>query len=296
VRLLVGLVPGGGTDIMARMVSARLSEELGQRILVDNRPGSGGLIAADIAAKATPDGYTLLFGSVSYNAIFASAYKKLPYDPVKDFAPISLVAKVPNVLVVSPSSPSLQVRSVSELIAFAKAHPGKLRYGSSGNGSSLHLSMELLKQQAGIDLTHVPYKGGAEAVTRLMGDEIQAMFDNTPGQIGLIRSGRTRALAVTSIQRNPQLPEVPTMIESGVPGFEVTVWYGVFAPARVEKTIITRLNAALVKTLNLAALQKRMTDEGAEPSPTTPNEFAEFQKAEIVKWAKIVKAAGVAID
>jgi tripartite-type tricarboxylate transporter receptor subunit TctC len=293
VRLLVGLVAGGGTDVMARIVASKLGDALGQPVVVENRAGSGGLIAADTAAKAAPDGYTLLFGALSYSAIFASLYKKLPYDPVKDFAPISLVATVPNVLVVNPSFPA---RSVGDFIAQAKANPGKLSYGSSGNGSSLHLSMEMLKKRTGIEVSHVPYKGGAAAVLDLIGGHIQVMFDNLPGQIAYVKSGRTRALAVTTAKRNFQLPEVPTMIEAGVPGFEVNVWYGVFAPARVPAAVVAKLNTELVKTLRLPEIRERMAEQGAEPSPTTPEAFAAFQKAEVVKWAKVVKDSGAKVE
>jgi tripartite-type tricarboxylate transporter receptor subunit TctC len=293
VRLIVGLVAGGGTDVIARIVASKLGDALGQPVVVENRAGSGGLIAADTAAKASPDGHTLLFGALSYSAIFASLYKKLPYDPVKDFAPISLVATVPNVLVVNPTFPA---RSVSDFIAHAKANPGKLSYGSSGNGSSLHLSMEMLKKQAGIEVSHVPYKGGAAAVIDLIGGHIQVMFDNLPGQIAYVKSGRTRALAVTTAKRNFQLPEVPTMMEAGVPGFEVIVWYGVFAPARVPAAIVTKLNTELVKTLRLPEIRERMAEQGAEPSPMTPEAFAAFQKAEVVKWAKVVKDSGAKVE
>jgi tripartite-type tricarboxylate transporter receptor subunit TctC len=293
VRLLVGLVAGGGTDVVARIVASKLGDALGQPVVVENRAGSGGLIAADTAAKAAPDGYTLLFGALSYSAIFASLYKNLPYDPVKDFAPISRVTTVPNVLVVHPSFPA---RSVSDFITQAKANPGKLSYGSSGNGSSLHLSMEMLKKRTGIEVSHVPYKGGAAAVIDLIGGHIQVMFDNLPGQLAYVKSGRTRALAVTTTKRNFQLPEVPTMIEAGVPGFEVIVWYGVFAPARVPAAIVTKLNTELVKTLRLPEIRERMAEQGAEPSPTTPKEFAAFQKAEVVKWAKVVRESGAKVE
>jgi tripartite-type tricarboxylate transporter receptor subunit TctC len=293
IRLLVGLAPGGGTDVTARIVAAKLGDLLGQQIIVENRAGSGGLIAADTAAKATADGYTLLFGAISYSAIFASLYKKLPYDPVKDFAPISLVATLPNVLVVNPSLP---VKSVSDFVAYAKARPGNISYGSSGNGSSLHLSMEMLKTMAGIDVLHVPYKGGAPALADLIGGQIQVMFDNLPGQIAYIKSGRTRALAVTTAKRNAQLPDVPTMIESGVPGFEVTVWYGIFAPAGVPKAVVAKLNADLVKTLNLPDVKDRMAQQGADPAPTTPEQFAAFQKSEVAKWAQVVKTSGARAD
>lgn len=293
IRLLIGLPPGGPTDVVARIVAPKLGDALGQQVIVDNRTGAGGLIAAETAAKAPPDGYTLLFGAVSYSAIFASLYKKLPYDPVKDFAPISLVAKVPNVLVVNPAMP---VRTVSDFIAHAKANPGRLSYGSSGSGTSLHLAMEMLKKQTGIEVVHVPYKGGPAATVDLIGGQIQVMFDNVPGQIPYIRSGKTRALAVTTAKRNFQLPEVPTMIEAGVPGFEVTVWYGVFAPARAPKPILEKLNAALVKTLNMPEIKERMAEQGAEPAPTTREDFAAFQKAEVVRWAKVVKESGATVE
>lgn len=293
IRMLVGLPTGGPTDRVARIVAPKFAEGLGQPIVIDNRTGAGGLIAAETAARAPADGYTLLFGAVSYSAIFASLYRKLPYHPVRDFAPISLVTKVPNVLVVTPSLP---VRSVSEFIAHAKSNPGKLSYGSSGSGTSLHLSMEMLKKRTGIQVTHVPYKGGPAAILDLIAGHIQVMFDNAPGQIPYIRSGKTRALAITSAQRNAQLPDVPTMIEAGVPGFEVTSWYGVFAPAQVPRAILDKLNAELVRALNLAEIRARMAEQGVEPAPTTRAEFAAFQKAEVARWAQVVKDSGAAVD
>jgi tripartite-type tricarboxylate transporter receptor subunit TctC len=274
-------------------VAPKLGDALGQQIIVDNRTGAGGLISAETAAKAPPDGYTLLFGAVSYSAIFASLYKKLPYDPVKDFAPISLVTKVPNVLVVNPAMP---VRTVSDFIAHAKDNPGKLSYGSSGSGTSLHLAMEMLKKQTGIEVAHVPYKCGRAAILDLIGGHIQVMFDNAPGQIPYVRSGKTRALAITAAKRNVQFPEVPTMIEAGVPGFEVTSWYGVFVPSRVPEPILVKLNAELVKTLNLPEIKARMAEQGIEPAPTTRAEFAAFQKAEVARWAKVVKDSGATVD
>ena len=293
IRMLIGLPPGGPTDVVARIVAPKLGDALGQQIIVDNRTGAGGLIAAETAAKAPPDGYTLLFGAVSYSAIFASLYKKLPYDPVKDFAPISLVTKVPNVLVVNPALP---VRTVSDFIAHAKANPGKLSYGSSGSGTSLHLAMELLKKQTGIEVLHVPYKGGPAAILDLIGGQIQVMFDNAPGQIPHIRSGKTRALGITSAKRNSRLPGVPTMIEAGVPGFEVTSWYGVFAPAHVPEPVLAKLNEQLVKVLNLPEIRERMAELGIEPAPTTREEFAAFQKSEVARWAQVVKDSGATVD
>jgi len=293
IRLLVGLAPGGGTDVIARIVAAKLSEGIRQQVLVENRVGSGGLLAADAAAKAASDGYMLLFGGVSNIAIFPSLYKKLPYDPVKDFAPISLVAAVPNVLVVNPNLP---VKNVSELVAWAKANPGKLSYGSSGAGSTLHLSMEMLKSATGIDAVHVPYKGGAPAVADLLGGQIHVMFDNLPGQIANIKYGRTRALAVTSAKRSAQLPDVPTMMDAGVPDFEVVVWYGILAPSATPKTIVDKLNTEIVKVLNSPDVKDRLAKEGADSIPSTPAAFAAFQKSEIAKWAKVVKDSGATAD
>jgi tripartite-type tricarboxylate transporter receptor subunit TctC len=293
VRFLVGLAPGGGTDITARTVAGRLSEVLGQQVIVENRAGSGGLIAADIAAKSAPDGYTLLLGSISYSAIFASLYKNLPYDPVRDFAPISLLATTPNVLCASLTFPP---KSVAEFIAYAKANPGKVTYASSGNGSSLHLSMEYLKSLTGVDLVHVPYKGGSTTIPDLIAGQIQIMFNNLPTQVPFIKAGKVRALAVTTAKRNAQFPELPTMIEAGVPGFEVVVWYSMFAPAKTPKPIVAKLNTEVVKVLNMPDIRERLAQQGSDAAPTTPEELAIFQKAEIAKWAKVVRASGARID
>jgi tripartite-type tricarboxylate transporter receptor subunit TctC len=286
IRLLVGLPPGGSVDVVARIVAAKLGDALLQQVVVDNRPGASGLIAPAIAAKAPADGHTLLFGASFYSEVYASLDGRLQYDPVNDFAPISLVTKVPNVLVVQQALP---VRTVSELIALAKAHPGKLSYASSGSGSSAHLSMEMLKKQTGINVVHVPYKGVPQALVDLLAGEIAAMFGNVPAQIPHLKSGKTRALAVTSAKRNFQLPDIPTMAEAGVPGFEITVWYGVFAPARVSEPILTRLNAELVKVLGTLEIKDRLAQQGAEPAPTTREEFAAFQKAELAKWTKVLR-------
>lgn len=284
--MLVGLPPGGSTDVIARIVALKLGDALGQHVVVDNRTGASGLIASETAAKAPADGHTLLFGSSFYSEVYASLNGKLPYDPVKDFAPISLVTKVSNVLVVHPA---LSVRTVADFIAYVRSRPGKLNYASAGNGSSAHLSMEMLKKQAGIDLVHVPYKGAPQALVDLLAGEISVMFGNVPAQIPHLKSGKTRALAVTGAKRNFQLPDVPTMMEAGVPDFELTVWYGVFAPARVPQPKLAVLNAALVKSLATPEVRERMAPQGAEPTPTTRDEFAAFQKAEVAKWAKVLK-------
>ena len=289
IRLLVGLPPGGSTDAIARIVASKLGDALGQHVVVDNRTGASGLIASEIAARAPADGHTLLFGASFYSEVYASLERRLPYDPVRDFAPISLVTKVPNVLVVHPALP---VRTVADFIAYAKSRPGKLNYASSGNGSSAHLSMELLKKQVGIDVVHVPYKGAPQALVDLVAGEIGVMFGNVPSQIPHLKSGKTRALAVTGAIRNFQLPDVPTMIEAGVPDFEITVWYGVFTPARVPPAILSVLNSALIQSLAAPDVRQRMAVQGAEPTPTTRDEFAAFQKAEVAKWAKVVKDWG----
>ena len=289
IRLLVGLPPGGSTDAIARIVASKLGDALGQHVVVDNRTGASGLIASEIAARAPADGHTLLFGASFYSEVYASLERRLPYDPVRDFAPISLVTKVPNVLIVHPALP---VRTVADFIAYAKSRPGKLNYASSGNGSSAHLSMELLKKQVGIDVVHVPYKGAPQALVDLLAGEIGVMFGNVPSQIPHLKSGKTRALAVTGAIRNFQLPDVPTMIEAGVPDFEITVWYGVFTPARVPPAILSVLNSALIQSLAAPDVRQRMAVQGAEPTPTTRDEFAAFQKAEVAKWAKVVKDWG----
>ncbi len=293
IRMLVGLPAGGSVDVVARIVTAQLGEALGQHFVVDNRTGASGLIASETAAKAPPDGHTLLFGASFYSEILASVQKTLNYDPVRDFAPVSLVTRVPNVLVVHAALP---VRTVGDFIVHAKAHPGKLNSASSGNGSSAHLSLEMLKRQAGIDVVHVPYKGAPQALIALLAGEVTVMFGNVPAQIPHLKSGKTRALAVTGARRNFQLPEVPTMIEAGLPRFEITVWYGVYAPARVPKLILDKLNTELVKALNMPRVERDLAKHGAEPAPTTREEFAAFQKAEVAKWTKIVRDLGPTLD
>src|SRR5690349_12578544 len=235
IRLIVPFPPAGTTDILARAVAQKLSETWGQQVVVDNHPGAGGNIGSDIVAKASPDGYTLLMGTVGTHAINPSLYAKMPYDHVKDFAPVILVAGVPNVLVVNPALP---VKSVQELIVYGKANPGKLNFASSGNGTSIHLSGELFKTMTGIQMTHVPYKGSSPALTDLIAGQVQLMFDNLPSSLQFIKAGKLRALAVTSLERSSALPDVPTLAESGLPGFEVSSWFGVLAPAGTPNDII----------------------------------------------------------
>lgn len=293
IRLLVGLPPGGSVDIVARIVMPKLGDALGQHVVIDNRTGAAGRIAAETAAKALPDGHTLLFGASFYSEVLALVQNNLPYDPVRDFAPISLVTKLPNVLVVSAALPA---RTVSEFIAHAKAYPGKLNYATPGRGTSAHLTMEMLKKQTGIDIVHVPFSGAPLALVELLAGKIHAMFGNVPVTIAHLRSGKTRALAVTGATRNFQLPEVPTMIEAGVRGFEITVWYGVYAPARAPRPVLDRLNAELVRVLAMPEVRERMAQQGAEPTPTTRQEFAAFLTAEFAKWTKVVREWGATLE
>ena len=288
-RLLVGFAPGGGVDVTARIVAAKLSEIWGQQLVVDNRAGAGGTIATDIAAKSPPDGYSLLLCGIWSHGVAPSLYKKLPYDHYRDFAPISLIGTTPNVLVVNPNVP---VKSVSEFIAYTKANDGKVSIAHPGAGSSPHMTLELFRLTTGVNVVPVPYKGGAPALVDLLGGHIPAMFDNMSTQLSVIKSGRTRALAVTSPKRTSHLPDVPTMMESGVQ-LDVTVWYGLCAPAAVPKTVVAKLNADLHKALNAPDVQRRLMEQGVDPAPSTPEEFAAFIRAETGKWAKVVKEAGV---
>ncbi|HVL08850.1 MAG TPA: tripartite tricarboxylate transporter substrate binding protein [Burkholderiaceae bacterium] len=293
VTIIVPFSAGGTTDILARIVGVKLGETLGETVIIDNRPGAGGNIGAAMVAKAKPDGYTLLMGTVGTHAINQTLYPKLNFDPIKDFAPLTRVANLPNLLVVHPSVPA---KNVQELIAYAKANPGKLNFGSSGNGSSIHLSGELFKNMTGIDMQHVPYKGSAPAVTDLLGGQISMMFDNMPSAIQHVKSGKLRPLAVTTAKRSPALPNVPTIAESGVKGYEATSWFGLLAPAGTPPAIINRLNADLVKILAMPDVKKQMAEQGAEAYSETPAAFAGFIKTETAKWAKVVKASGAVVD
>ena len=292
-RDIVPFAAGGGVDTVTRIVTAKLSEILGQQIVVDNRPGAGGNVGADAAAKATPDGYTLFTCQIASHAVSPALYKKLPYDHIKDFAPISMLGTTPNVLSVHLSVP---VNSVSEFIAYAKARPGKINYDSPGVGTSPHLTMELFKMTTGIDLVNVPYKGGAPALIDLLGGHIVVMFANLPEHLPPIKAGKLRALGVSTAKRSPQLPDVPTVAESGVPGFEVMVWYGLCAPAGVPKPIVAKLNADIVKTLNMPEVKERLAQNSIEAAPSTPEQFAAFIKSETIKWAKAVKYSGATVE
>ena len=293
VRVVVPFPAGGTTDILARAASQKLSETWGQQALVDNRPGAGGNIGAELVAKAPPDGYTLLMGTVGTHAINSSLYPKMPYDHVKDFAPVILVAGVPNVLVVHPSLP---VNSVQELIAYAKANPGKLNFASSGSGTSIHLSGELFKVMTGVQMTHIPYKGSAPALTDLVGGQVQLMFDNLPSSLAFIKAGKLRALAVTSAQRSPALPDVPTVAESGVPGFEATSWFGLLAPAGTPRDIVAKINADTQKWLASPDAKDKLAAQGAAAAGGSPEDFAKHIQAETAKWARVVKESGAKVE
>ncbi|MDP3135595.1 MAG: tripartite tricarboxylate transporter substrate binding protein [Burkholderiaceae bacterium] len=293
ITIIVPFSAGGTTDILARIVGQGLTTELGQSVVVDNKPGAGGNIGGSLAAKAAADGYTLFMGTVGTHAINQSLYKKMPFDPVKDFAPLSRVATVPNLLVAHPSQP---FKTVKEMIAYAKANPGKITYGSPGSGTSPHVSGELFKSMTGTDLLHIPYKGSAPAMTDLLGGQTSVMFDNMPSAIQHVRSGKLRPIAVTTAKRSPELPDVPTIAEAGVPGYEATSWFGMFAPAGTPKPVLDKLHAALIKVLNQADVKKKIAEQGGDVVAETPEQFAAFIKAESVKWGKVVKESGATAD
>jgi tripartite-type tricarboxylate transporter receptor subunit TctC len=290
IRLVVPYPPGGPLDIMARAIGQKLAEAWSQPVVVDNRAGAGGNIGADLVAKSTADGYTLLMGAVATHAINPTLYAKVPYDPVKDFAPVALVAQVPNILVVNPAVP---VRSVRELIEFARARPGYLNFGSGSTGSTGHLAGELFNTMAGVKMVHIPYKGGAPAMADLLAGQVQLMFDNLANALPNVKAGRLRALAVTTLARSPAMPELPTIAESGLPGFDLTTWFGVMAPAGTPPEILAKLNAEIVRALNAKDMRERLEKMGAEPPPNnTPERFAAFIGTEAAKYAKVVRDSG----
>jgi tripartite-type tricarboxylate transporter receptor subunit TctC len=288
IRVIAGFPPGSGADITARLVGARLNDALGQQVVVDNRPGAGSNIAAELAAKSPADGYTLFIGTVA-NTINATLYSKLPFDFVRDFAPVALATATPNVLVVHPSVPA---KSVKELIALAKSRPGQLNFASAGVGTAPHLSAELFKTMAGVSLSHIPYKGSPPAVTDLLAGEVALMFSPSSTVIPHVKSGRLRALAVTTATRLPSLPELPTVAESGLKGYETITWFGFVAPAKTPPAIITRLNAEIVKVLANPEVRRQFAVQGIETLGGTPERFAEYIREEIAKWAKVIKLSG----
>ena len=293
ITIIVPFSAGGTTDIVARFEGQALSQELGQPVIIDNRPGAGGNIGAQAVARAPADGYTLVMGTVGTHAINPSLYKKMPYDHIKDFAPISRVTAVPNVLIANPSQP---YKTVKELIAYGKANPDKLTFASSGSGTSIHLAGELFKSMTGITMQHIPYKGSSPALTDLMAGQTNVMFDNLPSAIQFIKAGKLRPIAVTTIKRAPQFPDLPTIDEAGVPGFDASSWFGLLAPANTPPAVIKRIDDALIKAMATTDLKKKIIEQGGEPIAETPDKFAAFIQTETVKWAKVVKESGASVD
>ncbi len=289
-RLVVTFAPGGSSDVLARGVAKYMGEGLGQQIVVENRPGAGGRIGAEAAAKAAPDGYTLLFGTIGTHGVGPALYRNLPFDPMKDFAPVGMLHKLPNLLVVNPS---LGVGSLSELIALAKSQPGRLTFASAGPGSVSHLAGELFKVSAGIDIVHVPYKGGGAAIPDLLSGQVSMMLETIPNALPHVRSGKLRALAVTTPGRSQVAPDVPTMAESGLPGFDVSSWTGLFAPAGTPAAIVSRLNSETLRIARDAAYRESMKGLGTDAVSSSPEELAAFVQAEIAKWQRVAQAAGV---
>ena len=294
VRIVVPFAPGGATDVLARIISQKLHERWGQIVLADNRVGASGNIGAELVAKSSaPDGYTLLVAGAPH-AINMSLFKNLRYDLAKDLTPISAVATFPSLIALHPSVP---VKSVKELIALAKARPGELNFGSAGNGSPNHLSMELFKTMAKVNMTHIPYKGGSgQMVSDLLAGQVQLASMGLPPSMPYVKSGRLRVIAVTSAKRSPLLPAAPTVAESGLSGYEVTSWYGVFAPPGLARALVSRLNGDIVAALDTADLKERLASLGAEPLPMSPEDFGRFVREEITKWAKVVKESGAKVD
>jgi tripartite-type tricarboxylate transporter receptor subunit TctC len=291
IRIIVPCPAGGGVDLVNRILASRLTDVLGQQIVIDNRSGAGGNVGADIAAKSTPDGYTLFACGIATNGVGPAIYKKLPFDPVKGFEPVSMIGTTPNVLVVHPNVPA---RTLAEFIAHAKST--KIPWATPGVGTSPHMTSELFKLATGTNLTLVAYKGGAPAMQEVIGGHVAGMWGNLAEQIATIRAGRTRALAVSSLKRHPVLPDVPTAAESGLPGFEVTAWYATCTPAGVPKPILEKLNAAVVKTLNLPEIRERYIQNTVEVAPSTREELGAYIRAEIAKWTKVAQATGISLD
>lgn len=291
VTLVVPFAAGGSTDLIARIIAEKMTEDLGQTVIVENKAGAGGNIGADAVAKADPDGYTILMGTIATHALNPAVMKQMPYDPVKDFAPVSLLVLVPNVLEVNPELP---VKTVQELIALLKSKPGEYSYASSGIGTPLHLSGELFKSLAGVDMIHVPYRGAGPALNDVVANQVPIMFDNLPSSTAFIKAGTLRPLAVTTKTRSASFPDLPTMEEAGVPGYETYTWNAIFAPAGTPQAVIDRLNAAAVKAVKDPATQPRLAELSATVVGSTPDELAKHVVAELAKWAPIVEASGAA--
>jgi tripartite-type tricarboxylate transporter receptor subunit TctC len=293
IRVIVPFAAGGSTDILIRTVGQKLSEQLQQQLLIDNRGGAGGAIGAELAAKAPPDGYTIMATTSGVVVVNPSLYKKLSYDPLKDFAPIAIIASLPNMLVVHPSLP---VKNVKELVALAKVHPGELTYASGGNGTSNHLAGELLKYLAGVNVTHVPYKGGGPAVLAVLTGEVTMLFATMPSAMAQVKDKRLKALAVTSRKRSSAAPELPTMIEAGVKDFDVSIWIGLMAPHGSPEVAIARLNKEVARALQAPEVASRLRSEGYEPVGSTPDEMTASIKIESATWARVIRAAGIKAD
>ena len=293
IRVILSVPAGATPDVTARLVFPGLSQQLGASLVADNRAGGGGVIGAEIAAKSAPDGYTLFISSPGALTILPHMRKNIPYDTIRDFAPISLISIGPFVLMTHPSVPA---KSIKELIALAKAQPGKLNYASAGNGVANHLAGELFKQMAGIDIVHVPYKGAPQAVTDVLAGHMNMMFNSVAPIVGYIKTGKIRVLGIASLQRSPQLPDVPTIHESGVPGFEAVNWFGMFAPAKTPRNIINRLNGALVQTIKTPEMQSQFIKLGADPIGSSVEEFTAFVKRDMEKYEKVVRISGAKVD
>lgn len=289
IRLICPFPPGGTTDVVARLVAQKLTEAWGQQVVVDNRPGAGGVIGTELAAQAPADGYTALLGSITTHAVNPALYKKLKFDPVKDFTPVSLVVSSPQLLAVHPSVPA---QSVKELIGLAKAKPGQLNYASAGSGTSPHLTFELFRSLAGIDVVHVPYKGTGPAITDLIAGQTQMMITGVVALMPHVKSNRLRAVGVTSAKRVNALPQVPTIAESGVRGFDVSSWFGVFLPAQAPRAVVTKMNAEIARIVSDPDVRQKLIDQGADPASTTPEEFAAYVKSERARWGEVVRKTG----
>ena len=292
IHIVVTFTTGGAPDILARLIGEKLQATWGQPVIIENKPGAGGNTGADAVAKATPDGHTFVVGTVGTHAINGALYSKMPYDMVRDFTPISLLATTPNLLVVHNGVPA---KTVKELIDLGKKQ-GKMTFASSGSGSSIHVSGELFKSMTGIDMTHIPYKGRASALPDLLGGRVTMMFDNMPSSLPLVREGKLRGLAVTSAKRSPAAPDIPTIAESGLPGFDALSWFALFAPPNVPRPVIDKLSSEVRKIITSPDVAKKLSDIGLEPVGSSPEELASYQRAEIIKWAKVVKDSGATVE
>jgi tripartite-type tricarboxylate transporter receptor subunit TctC len=293
IKFVVPFPPGGTTDILARVFAQKMSEAWGQSVVVENRSGAGGIIGTEYVAHAAPDGYTILLGTIGTHAVNTSLYKKLPYDPEKDFAPITLLATLPNLLAINPSLP---IANLKELIAYAKANPGKLSFASAGAGTASHLAGEMFRRLAGVDIVHVPYRGSSPALTDLIAGQVSMTFDYMPSALPYVRSGKLRALAVTGLSRAKAAPEIPTMIEGGLPGFNIVTWYAVFAPKGTPPEIVSKIRNTIATVATAPEIVKRMDDLAVDLVASSPEELARFQRGEIERWAKVIHDANIKVE